>query len=312
MAAYKVLGYPHLSMALDIGAVYSKAELESRCSGTEERKKQLERKLNDRRLFQPVALEKAFVRKRKACETKPKPQWVRGPRLSQAKKVDDFAGARRRIAEKMAGDILEANPQKIKEKDLLNVLKAWGSYDNKRRKNVRKGDKPVFSDTFGLVGSRGSSQPVLTAMSKTYPKVTELMNRWFASVGRKSFFWTSISLNIDYQAARHRDRNNLGPSAIRGLGKYRGGQLRYWKRDPLTCKVEHLKKKDSMLLDIKKKVHYFDGRKAHEVTHKSGQRISLVFFCVQRSERMSAALRRRATDMAFRLPTRGWIEQAAG
>jgi len=26
-------------------------------------------------------------------------------------------------------------------------------------------------------------------------------------VGRKSFFWTSISLNIDYQAARHRDRH---------------------------------------------------------------------------------------------------------
>lgn len=309
MAAYKVLGYPHLSMALDLGAVYSKAELESRCSGTPQRKAQLEAKLKDRTLFSPVPLEKAFNRKRKA-ETQRKPQWVRSPALSQAKKVDDFTGPRRRIAEKMAGDILEAG--KIKEKDLLNVLKAWGSYDNKRRKNVRRrDDKPVFSDTFGLAGSRGSPKPVMTSMSKKYPNVTELMNRWFlSSVGRKSFFWTSISLNIDYQAARHRDRNNLGPSAIRGLGKYSGGHLRYWKRDPLTCKVEHLKKKDSILLDIKRKIHYFDGGKAHEVTHKSGQRISLVFFCVQRSEKMSAALRRRATEMGFSLPTSAWIEQA--
>ena len=39
--APQVLGYPHLSMALDLGAVYSKAELESRCSGTPQRKAQL-------------------------------------------------------------------------------------------------------------------------------------------------------------------------------------------------------------------------------------------------------------------------------
>eukprot|EP00435_Cladocopium_sp_Y103_P067106 s285_g29.t1 len=82
-----------------------------------------EAKLKDPKLFQPVPLEKAFVRKRKACDTQ-KPQWVRSPRLSQAKKVDEFTGPRRRIAEKMAGDILEAapSPQKIKETDLLNVL----------------------------------------------------------------------------------------------------------------------------------------------------------------------------------------------
>lgn len=37
----QVLGYPHLSMALEIGGIYTRAELESRCSGTSERKRQL-------------------------------------------------------------------------------------------------------------------------------------------------------------------------------------------------------------------------------------------------------------------------------
>ena len=37
----QVLGYPHLSMALEIGGIYTRAELESRCRGTSERKRQL-------------------------------------------------------------------------------------------------------------------------------------------------------------------------------------------------------------------------------------------------------------------------------
>ena len=43
----QVLGYPHLSMALEIGGIYTRAELESRCSGTSERKHQLVPRLVD-------------------------------------------------------------------------------------------------------------------------------------------------------------------------------------------------------------------------------------------------------------------------
>ena len=40
----------------------------------------------------------------------------------------------------------------------------------------------MFSDTFGLVTSRGGSKPVLTGMSKKCPQVTRMMTLWLKGV----------------------------------------------------------------------------------------------------------------------------------
>lgn len=308
--AYKVLGYPHLSMALEIGGIYTRAELESRCSGTSERKRQLEKKLEDPKLFKPVPLAGCFAKKRKAASTNGQPQWVRPPKVAGNRKIDENASTRQRIAERLADQLLRESNGKVTDDMLLAVLQAWGSYDNKRRKNVRRKDaKAVFSDTFGLVTSRGGSKPVLTGMSRKCPQVTRMMTLWLKGQNPK-FPATSISLNVNYRAARHRDRFNAGPSAIRAIGRFKGGQLLYWKRDPRNCKVKKLKRKDSTKLDLRERLHYFDGTRAHEVCAFKGMRFSIVYFTVQNYFKTPAKLRRQCEDLGFHMPTEKSLEKA--
>ncbi|CAK9095729.1 DNA-directed RNA polymerases I and III subunit RPAC1, partial [Durusdinium trenchii] len=44
---------------------------------------------------------------------------------------------------------------------------------------------------------------------------------------QKTFSFASISLDINHRAARHRDQNNSGPSAIAAVGPFQGGELLY-------------------------------------------------------------------------------------
>eukprot|EP00913_Durusdinium_trenchii_P029227 g27397.t1 len=161
--AYKVVSLPHLGMSLEIGAVYTTAELELRCGGTKARQRQLAKKLENGKVFKPTS---------------------------------------------------------------------------------------------------------------TFP-------------------FTSISLNINYRAKRHRDKNNSGPSAIAAVGPFQGGELLYWPRDDKSSKVETLQKKDAKVLNIKKKMHFFDGTCAHEVRpFRGGERFSLVYFTVSSFCSASKAVRR--------------------
>ena len=59
-----------------------------------------------------------------------------------------------------------------------------------------------------------------------------------------NFPFTSISVNVNYAAARHRDRNNVGPSAIKAFGRYRGGQLLYWPKDERCGDVKDLPRQE--------------------------------------------------------------------
>ena len=56
----------------------------------------------------------------------------------------------------------------------------------------RKDDKPVFSDTFGLVGSRGSPKPVMTSMSKKYPTLTWKGYRVFVGGWEVYYGWWGL------------------------------------------------------------------------------------------------------------------------
>ncbi|CAJ1404113.1 unnamed protein product [Effrenium voratum] len=305
--AYQVLSYPHLGMGLELGSVYTTAELELRCASPK-RREQLHAKLKKPELFKPVALQAALSRKRKVVEDQPK--WVRPPKVRGGRKVDEEASRRRRIADHLAGELQREGS--VGDEELLLVLKAWAAKENTARKNVmRKGKakRPVFSDTFGLVRSRQSRQPTLGALSRKYPNMTKLLTAWCRrTLG--NFPFTSISVNVNYAAARHRDRNNVGPSAIKAFGRYRGGQLLYWPKDERCGDVKDLPRQECQVLNVDQKPHYFDGTKAHEVRPFKGERFSVVFFTVGMYSAVSASVKDASAKLGFCMPTPESIEAA--
>ena len=171
----------------------------------------------------------------------------------------------------------------MSSEDVLLVLKAWATRENTARKNVKRKGKRVFSDTFGLVNSRASRAPVLTQLSKRHPYLTRMLTQWLRSRNGQ-FPFTSISLNVNYAAARHRDkrlgdrhrlcrlmaRNNVGPSAIKAFGRFSGGKLRYWARDSRSKKVAGLRRKEATELDVRS-IQYFDGTRAHATWANTGK-----------------------------------------
>merc|ERR1712046_397351 len=116
-------------------------------------------------------------------------------------------------------------------------------------------------------------------------------------LGSDPFPFTSINLNKNYAAALHRDKNNLGPSAIRTLGNFHDGQLRYWPNAPRDASLTSLKEADCLVMDPRHSVVFFDGNNPHAVKPYAGEeRFSLVFFTLgnfqQANTKTSAQLKR--------------------
>ena len=65
--------------------------------------------------------------------------------------------------------------------------------------------------------TRTGSHIVLDKTSSS-ASICRLLGRWVAIDGWASVPFTSITLNKDFQAARHRDKHNTGPSVVRALG----------------------------------------------------------------------------------------------
>ena len=127
------------------------------------------------------------------------------------------------------------------------MLKAWAFARNTGRQNVMpQGKDFVWSDTVGLLRDRTGDIHV-TGSSKRYPEVVQLLNAWLRGIlldEIRSFTYTSINLNCNYAAKRHRDGNNFGPSLIAGGGKYTGGELGVW----LLGRINH--HTSSVIFDI--------------------------------------------------------------
>jgi len=305
--AYEAVAYPHLNMSLQLKSIYTRAELEQRCKNAK-RRRQLHDKLRNKSLFKPVPLKKAFEsRKRKGHD----PLWARPPKARAGRNVNEEASIRRKIAERMARQILEAkNDNNIDETDVSCILRTWGSNPNKARKNVSSGD-PVYSDTFGLVVHRACSKPILSRLTRMYPNVARILNLWLRHhCSRQCFPATSISVNIEYRAKRHRDAGNLGPSAVKAFGPFRGGQLRIFPKDTGKGDVNKLSLRASRLLPVKRRLQYFDGRKCHEVLPFQGPRMSVVWFTSGRYSHASAATQRTLTNLGFEIPTSTRIHRA--
>jgi len=168
----------------------------------------------------------------------------------------------------------------ITDDEVFTTLKTWPFLRNDTRKNVMQPGKTwVFSDTLGLLRDRIGDLH-LTASTRRYPQVTELLTRWLTDrlpEETKNFTFTSMNVNCNYAAAQHRDNGNFGPSFIKAFGDFSGGELNYWP-DDAGGKLEAVPKNKKVSFDLKKGLALFNGNCAHSVDDFSGARYSIVYF----------------------------------
>ena len=122
----------------------------------------------------------------------------------------------------------------------------------------------VYSDTLGVIARR-DGRSILTKPTLKWPFFMQYLCRWVGAASTEPFRFSSISLNCDYGAVRHRDSNNIGPSLTRwpntgfaflrtctlmrvcyclanhtgSLGDFVGGNLIYWAKDATPLNQTH-------------------------------------------------------------------------
>merc|ERR1712032_291053 len=111
--------------------------------------------------------------------------------------------------------------------------------------------------------------------------------------------------------ARHMDKGNIGPSALRSVGDSSGGQLRYWnKKYPLNHDLSRLPEHESILLDPKHGLILFDGNRPHSVEPYRGERFSVVFFTTSWYGKTSPDTRTELNNLGAISPTNSKIAAA--
>lgn len=192
---------------------------------------------------------------------------------------------------------------KIGDSQALQVLDLWSFRKNNRRANViPEGEPYVFSEMLGLLRVRMYSKYTLASQSRRYPNVTKLLTQYLQDnpplelPPGERFEFTTICVNKNYAAKRHRDKNNVGISVVKSLGDFTGGRLRYWSRDPgervvKDDQLHRLDPNDAEWYDVRERFRLVDGRCAHEVEPFVGNRYSLVFFTVSGREHFPQAER---------------------
>jgi len=126
------------------------------------------------------------------------------------------------------------------------------------------------SQTFGIVNRR-SLPPDYSRQNWHRPYLYHLLMDFAQKYVTIPF--NSITVNYNYRAQKHRDKNNKGDSFLVAFGSYEGGQLKILEGDLSGCH------------DIWCKPVITDFSKVfHEVEDFSGERYSLVFYTFQSSK----------------------------
>jgi len=193
--------------------------------------------------------------------------------------------AHRMVADRRAEEILKLAAKEkraISDDEITLVMSTWAFARNTTRQNVIPGGQNwVWSDTMGLLRDRmgdiHATKPTLR-----YRSFTRIINKWLTDrlpAEVRGFKFTSLNLNCNYAAKRHRDGNNFGPSMIKAFGKFEGGELNYFPDDDKSVDLEKLKVKDSKSINLSKNLAMFNGNSAHEVNEFKGDfRFSIVYF----------------------------------
>ena len=145
---------------------------------------------------------------------------------------------------------------------------------NNRLNVLKKNDKSYLNMSLGLVFLRSWGHPLVLGTLSKKPENAKLLKQGMDLINSydPNFKCTSIQFNKNYQIVKHIDGRNVGDSYIIGLGNYSGGELIvYDKNDKPTY------------IDINHKFYKFNGSQYyHEVADFIGDRISLVFFFLEK------------------------------
>jgi len=252
------------------------------------------------------------------------------PRVRPVRK--DFTPARVRAlscaakykqAETKARELLSwasSAKKRVTAEHVVQVLNFWPFMRNTKRTNVMpKGTTFVQSEMLGVVRIRMYAKHVISAKTKAYPAVTKLLCQFIYDnppnllpPGTK-FPFTTICINKDYSAKRHRDNNNSGVTAVVAMGNYTGGRLRHWPNDPgpkAVPDVMELDARDMEVADVREQPKLVDSTKAHEVEHFDGQRFSIVYFTTSSRHNVEQSVRRTArTTYKIQFPEKGAVEK---
>jgi hypothetical protein len=193
--------------------------------------------------------------------------------------------AHRLVANRDAENTLNAaarNHKVVTDADVARIMQTWAYAKNVTRQNVMpEGQRWVWSDTVGLLKDRLGDIHV-THNAKRYPAYTQLIVKWLMDrlpKEVKDFKFTTLNLNCNYAAKRHRDGFNFGPSMIKAFGDFKGGQLNVFPEDDRDkSDLSKLPQSDKQCLNIKDNLAMFNGNSAHEVDEFTGDRLSVVYF----------------------------------
>lgn len=196
--------------------------------------------------------------------------------------------AHRLCAERHAKKCLEEakhHNRAVTDDEVEKTLDYWAFARNTNRVNVfPDGQNFVRSDTVGLLRDR-MGDIHLTHPTRRYPHFVNIICQWLRDrlpSEVNSFVFTSLNLNCNYAAKRHRDGNNFGPSMIKAFGPFSGGQLNVFTDDDKSIKdLDKLSENGKTQVDIKQNLAMFNGNSAHEVEAFEGKtRYSIVYFTI--------------------------------
>ena len=197
---------------------------------------------------------------------------------------------------------------------VLRVLRSWKFSENVSRVNVMPRDAHfVLSDTLGLVCTRTGAVSV-SRLTNQYPAVFQVLCAWLRHAWPLAdrFPFTSISVNCNYAAQRHRDCGNVGPSLTKAFGEFcGGGALRYWGEDDGCLSLDQLGQFSATSLESGHALCLFDGRRAHSVQAFRGERYSLVFFSTSAFARARGDVLAFVSSLGAQVPTSASLQRAA-
>jgi hypothetical protein len=137
---------------------------------------------------------------------------------------------------------------------------------------AKKGNRKDFEESrymcFGITRARKSGIIGFSTATRNYPHIWEELKKIGSTLkGRdgKPFTYTSVHVNYNVVCPPHKDKGNIGPSILLGMGDYIGGEL---------CT------EDGMEYDINCQPILFNGS---QITHwnkplKNKGKISIVYY----------------------------------
>ena len=121
-------------------------------------------------------------------------------------------------------------------------------------------------------------QRQLTKRTPELVGLCKVLHRWLRQDKRwDDFTFSSITINKHHAAKLHRDKGNMGPSVIRTLGSFEGGELLWWPGDDRKLDISLVPDANLERIDTSD-FAIFDGNCAHGVTNFTGTRFSVIFF----------------------------------